>query len=1113
LLLAIAVLGLNPARLPAAEQILFPPWTFEPNLANASGGAAVGTAGDVNGDGFSDLIVGAPNFDGAFPSEGRVYVFHGTATGLPAVPNWFLSGPQDGARFGTGVATAGDVNGDGFDDVIIGAAGMTSTEAGDGKIFVFHGSAAGLALTPAWTLEAEQTDMTMGNAVGTAGDVNGDGFDDVIIGAPLYDNGQTNEGRAFVYLGSAAGLAATPAWTGESNQAAAQFGTSVATAGDVNSDGFADVIVGAPNFDNGQADEGRAFVYHGSASGLSAAAAWTSEPNQPSSAFGRSVAGAGDVNGDGYADVIVGANQYSNVLPSEGAAFVYHGSATGLAITEAWRAESHQTGSNWGYSVATAGDVNGDSYADIVIGAPSFSSIPPDCGGIFVYAGSATGLQTFAFFPMGSNQSNSQFGTSAGTAGDVNGDGISEVVVGAYQYDNGQTNEGQVSVFTGDALGVSFFASWTAEGNAAQLEFGRSVGNAGDVNGDGYSDVIVGAPGYTNGQTKEGRALIYLGSATGSATSPAWSVESNVANQQLGFAVAGAGDVNGDGYSDVIVGTAATGTQERAFIYLGSATGPATTPAWTGSIAQVSAGYGTAVASAGDVNGDGFADVLVGAARFDNGQVDEGRAFLYAGSPGGTSLSPLWTAESNQPGTFFGTSVASGGDINGDGFSDLLVGAPQFTGGQASEGRAFAYFGGASGPAATPTWVGEANQAGAFYGAAVATAGDVNGDGFSDVAVGAPSFDTTAPNAGRVFVYHGSAGGLLSLPQWTSEGNVLDGAYGTALGTAGDVTGDGYSELIIGALSVFIDEDLYGATVFLGTPSGLDFQRWQGGDNMGDARYGAAVGTAGDVDGDGFSDLIVGAPGFDGAQVDMGKAFIHGNWNDGLARNARMAQMDDSAPIQILGRANATAFRLKTLGRTPAGRGKVRLQFEIKPAGVPFDGSGLVTGGAALTGVPGSLGSTVPLSELATGLGAGTLYRWRLRVLTDSPFFPQSRWLTLADNAFTEADVRTTATTGNGEVASAPPSAALIAEAAPNPFTTRTEIAYVLSHAGHLALAVYDVTGRLVAPLVDAIQPAGRHAVRWDGRDARGASLPAGVYFLRLDTAGHRGAKKIVITR
>ena len=114
----------------------------------------------------------------------------------------------------------------------------------------------------------------------TAGDVNGDGFSDVIVGALLYDNGETDEGRAYVYHGSAAGLATTAAWTAESNQDDAHFGYSVATAGDVNGDGFSDVIVGAYVYDNGETNEGRAFVYHGSAAGLSPTAAWTAESNQ-----------------------------------------------------------------------------------------------------------------------------------------------------------------------------------------------------------------------------------------------------------------------------------------------------------------------------------------------------------------------------------------------------------------------------------------------------------------------------------------------------------------------------------------------------------------------------------------------------------------------------------------------------------------------------------------------------------------------------------------------------------------------------------------------------------------------------------------------------------------
>jgi len=125
-----------------------------------------------------------------------------------------------------------------------------------------------LATTPNWTAESDQAFAYFGGSVGTAGDVNGDGYADVIVGAVYYDNGQTDEGRAFVYHGSASGLSMTPNWTAESDQAGASFGGSVGTAGDVNGDGYADVIVGANGYDNDQTEEGRAFVYHGSAGSL-----------------------------------------------------------------------------------------------------------------------------------------------------------------------------------------------------------------------------------------------------------------------------------------------------------------------------------------------------------------------------------------------------------------------------------------------------------------------------------------------------------------------------------------------------------------------------------------------------------------------------------------------------------------------------------------------------------------------------------------------------------------------------------------------------------------------------------------------------------------------------
>jgi hypothetical protein len=1093
------------------------PWIYEPDAANARLGSAVATAGDVNGDGYSDLLVGAPFFTNGEAAEGRVFLFYGSPSGPADTPDWVSESNIANALYGAAVSAAGDVNGDGFADVIVGAPFLSNGQATEGRIYVFHGSAAGLGALPARTIESDQAGAALGWSVATAGDVNGDGFADVIAGAPLFDNGQTDEGRVFVYHGSTAGIAATPAWSAESNQGSGELGFSVGAAGDVNGDGFADVIAGAEHFDNGQTDEGRAFVYHGSAGGLAAVAAWVVESDQARANFGAAVAGAGDVNGDGYADVIVGAPLYDEVATDEGRTFVYHGSAAGLATSFAWAAGSSQADARWGSAVATAGDYNADGHADVVIGAPQFGSQVAQTGAFFVYTGWAGGLRDFSVLPIAGEQTDSRFGCAVGTAGDVNGDGCSDVAIGANLYDNGQTDEGRVAVYEGRMGGLSPATTWTAVGDAATARFGTAVASA-DVNGDGYSDAIVGAPGHDGGQTDEGRVYAFHGSASGLVATPAWTAESDIAQEHFGWSVASAGDVNGDGYGDVIVGTfdSDDGNQERAFVYHGGPAGLAATPAWTGSVGQANVGFGTAVASAGDVNGDGFADVIVGAPRFDNGQTDEGRAFIFAGSAAGLALSPLWTAESNQALSEFGRAVSGAGDVNGDGFTDVIVGAPEFTNGETAEGRAFVFAGAANGPAAVPLWTGESNQADAAFGSAVATAGDVNGDGYSDIAVGAADYDAAVANAGRIVVHAGSPGGPGAAAFAFINGNILDGRFGRALGPAGDANGDGRSELIVGARRYFQDEDTYGALVFMGMETGLDaWAMWAGGATLGASDYGAAAAGAGDADGDGFADVIAGEPGFDGAATDQGRVHLHGAWNDGLARTPHQARTDDAAPIASRGLSDSpTAVLLKALGRTPGGRGRVRLEHEVKPASIPFDGTGLAAGAWVATSAPGAGGSTAPLALLASNLAPGSLHHWRLRIGTDSPYFPHSRWLWSPDNGATEADVRTLGATTGVDVAGAPPRRAALGAGTPNPFTARTDLAFTLSAAGPVELGVYDVSGRQVAALASGPHAAGSHVVRWDGRSAAGRPLPAGVYFVRLEVAGVTAtAAKVVIAR
>ncbi len=988
-------------------------WMAESNQAGANLGWSVSTAGDVNGDGYSDVIVGAPAYDNGQTDEGRAFVYYGSSTGLSVTANWTAESNQASADFGWSVSTAGDVNGDGYGDVIVGAPWYDNGQTNEGRAYVYHGSASGLSATAAWTAESNQTNAELGISVSTAGDVNGDGYSDVIVGADYYDNGQTDEGWALVYYGSSKGLSTTPDWTAENNLAGSTLGYSVSTAGDVNGDGYSDIIVGAPMYSNGQTNEGLAAVYYGSSTGLPAKPSWKVESDQAGAYLGYSVSTAGDVNGDGYADVIVGAYGYDNGETDEGVAYVYYGSATGLPSKADWTAEGNQAGANFGWAVSTAGDVNGDGFADVIVGAKGYDNGQTDEGRAFVYYGSATGLSATANWTAESDQISAGMGFAVATAGDVNGDGYADIIVGAPYFDNGQTDEGRAFVYYGSASTPSNTANWTTESGQSDAWYGYSVSTAGDVNGDGYSDVIVGAPGYDNGQSSEGRVFLYYGSTTGLHTTFDWSAEGGQNSAWFGWSVATAGDVNGDGFADVIVGARGYSNGEifegRAFVYHGSASGLSATPNWTAESNQGSAEFGRSVATAGDVNGDGYSDVIVGAYQYYNGESGEGRAFVYHGSPSGLSATPNWTAESNQVDAKFGWSVSTAGDVNGDGYSDVIVGAYAYSNGQTNEGRAFVYYGSASGLSAAANWTAESDQAGAQFGYSVSTAGDVNGDGYADVIVGAEGYNYGQTGEGRAFVYYGSASGLSATANWTAEGHQQNAEFGSSVSTAGDVNGDGYSDVIVGA--PYYDSDLADqgkAFIYYGSATGLSVSpKWWVYGNKANASLGWSVSTAGDVNGDGYSDVIVGVPFFDTDQTKEGRACVYygnGEAGGGLSLNLRQRRSDNSAELAPMGATTLSDMRLTMLGRTPFGRSKVKLECEVKPYGTVFDGTAtLKTASWTSTGVAGA-----SFNQLISGLGAG-VYHWRVRLLynpAETPLQQRSRWLAMPWNSSQQGDFR-----------------------------------------------------------------------------------------------------------
>lgn len=411
-----------------------------------------------------------------------------------------------------------------------------------------------LSTTPDWMAESNQVGAHMGFAVSTAGDVNHDGYADVLVGAIAYDDGETDEGKAYLFLGGPAGLASSPAWTAESNVAGALFGKSVAAAGDVNGDGHDDILIGAGDYSGPEVGEGKVYLFYGTASGATASPVWTFESNQAGAALGYPVEGLGDVNGDGYADVIVGANGYTDGETEEGVAFAFYGSPSGLPATPNWTVESNNETAHMGHAVSSAGDVNGDGYDDAVVGAWNYTGAVNECGKAWVYLGGPSGLSTTAVWSMEGTQEGDNYGFWAHNVGDVNNDGYSDIMVAAKRYDDVYMDEGIAFLFLGSPTGPSTTPAWTMEGGNDECEFGDQFGPAGDVNGDGYDDLVIGAHYYTNTQWKEGAAFLFYGEADGLAATPAWVAYGGVAQANYGWSVDGAGDVNGDGFDDWIVG-------------------------------------------------------------------------------------------------------------------------------------------------------------------------------------------------------------------------------------------------------------------------------------------------------------------------------------------------------------------------------------------------------------------------------------------------------------------------------------------------------------------------------------------------------------------------------
>ena len=1078
--------------------------------ASDQSGRSVSSAGDVNGDGFADLIVGAlydsPNGD----DSGASFVVFGKTDGSAVelsdiesdanTDGFVINGVSGGDESGRSVSSAGDVNGDGFDDLIIGAPGDDPNSFSSGASFVVFGKTDGSAVelsdvdegtNPGGFVINGVTEFDdSGNSVSSAGDVNGDGFDDLIIGAREDDPNGTNSGASFVVFGKTDGSVVDLSdIEGDTNtdgfviNGISEFdssGRSVSSAGDVNGDGFDDLIIGANGDDPNGGSSGASFVVFGKTDG-SAVDLSDIESNTNSGGFvingvsaydssGYSVSSAGDVNGDGFDDLIIGANGDDPNGNSSGASFVVFGKTDGSAVelsdvedgTGGFVINGISAVDSSGRSVSSAGDVNGDGFDDLIIGASNDDPNGGNSGASFVVFG---GDFEDVLTEVGTTEADALTGTvdadqliggtgndtltGAGGADVLRGgagddvlavsdlgfariaggtgtdtlqldgsgqvldllaldntslDGIEQIDLGSDDNtlvlsqievlrlsdssntlrvlgdasdgvtlsDGGWLPAGTVTdaggtfdVFTNgnatlevaqgiavDGLPIAAVdlsdiesddnaGGFVINGVAAYDTSGYSVSSAGDVNGDGFDDVIVGANGDDPNGGSSGASFVVFGKTDGSAVelsdvengTGGFVINGAASNDNSGYSVSSAGDVNGDGFDDLIVGTRYDDPNSfyssydpgASFVVFGKTDGSAVELSDIESddntdgfvINGVAEGdeSGRSVSSAGDVNGDGFDDLIIGARYDDPNGGSSGASFVVFGKADGSAVE-LSDIESNtNPGGFVingvsagdesGYSVSSAGDVNGDGFDDLIIGARlDDPNGNNNSGASFVVFGKTDGSAVDLSDIeSNANTDGFVIngastldesGFSVSSAGDVNGDGFDDLIIGAPYDDPNGGFSGASFVVFGKTDGsaveLSDIEGDTNSGGfVINGVSGfdqsgREVSSAGDVNGDGFDDVIVGVFGDDPNGSSSGASfVVFGKTDGSvvelsDVEDGTGGFVINGVsasdQSGRSVSGAGDVNGDGFDDLIVGAPYDDPNGVYSGASFV-----------------------------------------------------------------------------------------------------------------------------------------------------------------------------------------------------------------------------------------------